>query len=222
MKLKTLIIIVLLLAASLGVAYYLGYTHGYEKAVWVLKTQEETSPNENEEPVTVEPNIYRNGPYGFSIQYPDNIPPRLSFEGSYLLPETWSIYAPASSTGEKIVSFAVPNSNSITAGVLRIGVSNDPTQVTSCTQSPEFANFSVATTTINGTVFTIISGSDAAMSHFSSVKSYRTVHKDRCYVIDTFVYGTNPEVYDPPTTSPFSVEQGFAVIDPIVYTFKFE
>jgi hypothetical protein len=48
------------------------------------------------------------------------------------------------------------------------------------------------------------------MSHSLDVHSYRAVRRGACYAIDLLVYGTNPQVFDPPATPPFSRAEAFA------------
>lgn len=149
--------------------------------------------------------------YGFRIDYPAVLHASPTFDTSYLANGTWKTYADTGSTGEPVLSLTLPESNKITAGELRIGVSDDAEQVKQCREPPATLRpGSVGKANVNGIDFAHFDAGDAAMSHYLSVHSYRTVHADRCYAIDLLVIGTRPEVYDPPATPPFTHDEAFA------------
>lgn len=153
-------------------------------------------------------------PVGWSLQH--------DFSKSYLQSGTWKTYAGPDSRGTPVLALTVPGSNSITDAELRIGVSKAPTEVATCTTPPDSVRAgSVAKTTINDIAFTRFEAADAAMSHYLDVHSYRVVHNHACYAIDLLVYGTNPEVYDPPATPPFTRQQAFAQLQQALQGFRF-
>lgn len=75
---------------------------------------------------------------------------------------------------------------------------------------------------LDGVEFLRFEAGDAAMSHYLNVRSYRGVHDGRCYAIDLLVYGTRPEVYEPPATPPFTQEAAFARLERALAGFAFD
>ncbi|MDN5924012.1 MAG: hypothetical protein L0H70_03315, partial [Xanthomonadales bacterium] len=126
------------------------------------------------------------------------------------------------SIGTPVLGLTIAHSNKITAGELRIGVSEDAAQVRQCTQPPtSLHDGSLDVISLNGIPFTHFAASDAAMSHYLLVHAYRAVHGGRCYAIDLLVIGTQPQVYDPPATPPFSHAQAFAQLHTALQSFRF-
>lgn len=163
---------------------------------------------------------YTNTDYGFSLQHPASIQAAQTFTGSYLVPDTWSVLD-GNGTGQKVVEFLLPASNEITAAGLRIGASKDAAAVRACLQAPIDQGVGISTRSINGQLFTILKGSDAAMSHYRHVQSARIIREGVCLVFDEFVSGTNPDVYDTPRTAPFTKEEGFRQLDALLETLRF-
>ena len=126
------------------------------------------------------------------------------FKRSYLSQDGWALYAAAGSTGTPLVALVVEGSNEVTSAEMRIGRSTATADIATCAALPAEATGAAATAEVGGVRFTRFSASDAAMSHYQSVESYRTVHDGACYAIDLIIAGTRPEVYDPPRTPPFS------------------
>lgn len=147
---------------------------------------------------------------------------RRGFRGGYLASDSWKTYAAADSQGTPVVSLAVPGSNHVTDAEIRIGASRSPEEVRHCAESPSSVRTgSVGQATINGIRFTRFDAGDAAMSHYLDVHSYRAVHDSTCYAIDLVVFGTNPEVYSPPATPPFTREVAFTKMQAVVRSFRF-
>ncbi|HET7358540.1 MAG TPA: hypothetical protein VFJ04_00170 [Rhodanobacteraceae bacterium] len=160
--------------------------------------------------------------YGFRIDYPSTLAASESFGSSYLANGTWKTYAGPDSSGTPVLDLVLPKSNSITAGELRIGVSDVAGELAQCTTPPDAVRAgSVGHQRIGDADFTTFEAADAAMSHYLSVRSYRVVHAGRCYAIDLLVTGTNPQVYDPPATPPFTADQAFARLQQVVQGFRF-
>lgn len=166
--------------------------------------------------------IYRNSEYGFSLQYPKEVALLPSFTDSYLLPQAWSTIASPKSSGIQIVSFRTPGSNGIISAELRISASSNRTEIKNCTTAPVYATFKTSTQTIKNTVFTVFEIEDAAMSHYSSIKSYRVFKNTSCMAIEEVITGTNPQVYDPPATEPFTKVEGFKQLDLLLSTLQFD
>jgi hypothetical protein len=160
--------------------------------------------------------------YSFYIDYPSTLAASESFGNSYLANGTWKTYAGPDSSGTPVLDLVLPKSDKITAGELRIGVSEVANEVAQCTTPPDAVRAgSIGHARIDGTDFTTFAAADAAMSHYLSVRSYRSVHDGRCYAIDLLVTGTNPQVYDPPATPPFTQAQAFARLQQALQGFRF-
>ena len=158
--------------------------------------------------------------YGFSLTYPKTfIATTTARAGSYLYPGNWSAIE-SNDKGSLVLRLLVPGSNEVLTGELRVGGSDIGPNVTTCMQPKE--NYTMSTTTINGHFYKVFSGSDAGMSHFGSVKSYRTVKNDTCLAIEELVYGTNGQVYDPPRQAPFSEDAVWSMLDAIVNSAQFK
>jgi hypothetical protein len=160
--------------------------------------------------------------WGFRIDYPAAMRASGDFTGSYLDNGGWKTYAGPESVGTPVLDLALPASDKITAGELRVGVSDAASEIARCTTPPDAVRSgSVGHARLGDADFTTFEAADAAMSHYLSVRSYRIVHAGRCYAIDLLVTGTNPQVYDPPATPPFSQDQAFAQLQHVLQTFRF-
>ncbi len=145
--------------------------------------------------------------FGFRIEYPKGWTTRRDFRGSYLANGSWKTYAPPGSHGTPIAALVVPGSNRITNAEVRIGVSRARGEVESCAKPPASVRGSTDRERIDSADFVTFEAGDAAMSHYLDV--------------DLLVYGTNPQVYEPPATPPFSKDQAFAVMRDVLRTFHF-
>ena len=161
---------------------------------------------------------YTNATYGFSISYPNAFIATSTFASSYLLPTYWNINA-SEGTGEQVVTIEYPGSNDVLSSELRIGVSNEANQVNACDKFP--SGTIKSTHAIGGEEFYVGTLSDAAMSHFSTTRSYRIVKNGFCFALDLVSFGTNPEVYDPPRSVPFNEKTAEAVLDQVAESFVF-
>jgi len=160
--------------------------------------------------------------FGFRIEYPKGWKARRDFRGSYLANGSWKTYAPPDSQGTPVAALIVPGSNPITNAEVRIGVSRARDEVESCSKPPSSLRAgSTDRERIDSADFVKFEAGDAAMSHYLEVRSYRAVHEGACYAIDLLVYGTNPQVYEPPVTPPFSRQQAFAAMRDVLRTFHF-
>ncbi len=160
--------------------------------------------------------------WGFSIDEPEGWPVRRGFRGGYLATHTWKTYAAPGSRGTPVVALGVPGSDHVSAAEIRIGGSRSPAEVARCTQPPDSVRAgSARRVAIDGIPFTRFDAGDAAMSHYLDVRSYRTVHDGACYAIDLVVYGTNPAVYSPPATPPFTRAHAFAQMEQVLQGFRF-
>lgn len=160
--------------------------------------------------------------YGFRLPYPATLDLHQGFRASYLANDDWKTYAGPNAMGQAVASLVLPASNAVTSAELRIGVSQDATALRDCKQLPAAALAdSEQQVRIDGVVFTTFRARDAGMSHYLLVQAYRTIHDSRCYAIDVLVYGTNPQVYEPPRTPPFTRRQAFERLLPVVKNLQF-
>lgn len=157
----------------------------------------------------------------FSIVIPADVQRRDDFHRSYMDNGAWKAYAGRDSHGQPVLALVLPGSNKITAAELRIGVSDQASEVTDCTNRPGAAVGVSDEATINDTAFSHFHARDAAMNHYLDVQAYRAVHDGRCYAIDLWIAGTNPQVYDPPATPPFSRAEAVRRLHALLATFRF-
>lgn len=168
------------------------------------------------------PHRYANADWGFAIDHPDGWRLARGFPGTYLANGSWRTFADPGSQGTAVVALVVPGSNHISAAEIRIGASTATDAIAHCTQPPSATRpGSVASQDIGGTGFTRFVAEDAAMSHRLRVHGFRTVHDGACYAIDLAVFGTNPDVYDPPATPPFRDNDVFARMQAVLRSFRF-
>ena len=164
---------------------------------------------------------YTNTDYRFLIQYPTTLTATSTFDVGYLVGSTWSLYSdPTVSTGRPLVALIKKGSNDVLNAELRIGISTSTEDVSSCTKVDPTAE-NISQKVVNGIPFTTFSESGAAMSHFTTAKSYRVVHGNACFAIDEFIAGTNPDVYDPPRTPPYDQTEALKELDQAISTFEF-
>lgn len=161
--------------------------------------------------------------YDIKLRYPADLELRHTFQGSTLAAAGWRTYmGPDAPPGRPLVALVIPASNEVTTGELRIGVSRNPAAVKTCLQLPDAARpASRGRVMIDGVPFTTFKAADAGMSHYLIVKSYRGLHEGTCYALDVLVFGTNPNVYDPPATPPFSKHKAFERLVPLALNVQF-
>lgn len=165
---------------------------------------------------------FHSHPWGFHIDYPDAWRASQSFGTSYFSTGTWKTYAATGSIGTPILALTLPGSNKVTTAQLRIGASADAQAVAHCLDLPPMASGGSDQQTLNGVSFLHFRASDAGMSHYVNVESYRTVHASRCYAIDLWIAGTRPQVYFPPATPPFTHDQAEKRLQSVLRTFHFQ
>ncbi|MET4573423.1 hypothetical protein ABIA68_002281 [Stenotrophomonas rhizophila] len=145
-------------------------------------------------------------PPGIALAAVPGMELRRDFTRSYLTLDGWKLFDASGSTGSPLAALVLDGSNEVTAAELRVGRSDDAGAVADCLAPPAEATGPADTVDIGGVSFTHFPVGDAAMSHYVSADSYRAVQHGRCYAIDLVVAGTQPDVYDPPRTPPFSTE----------------
>lgn len=161
--------------------------------------------------------------YGIQIRYPADLELHHTFSRSYLAADGWRTYmGPDAPPGQPLVALTMPASNQVTTGELRIGVSRAPAAVETCAHLPAAARPETREQVmIDGVPFTTFKARDAGMSHYLIVKSYRGVHQGTCYALDVLVFGTNPQVYEPPKKPPFSKKAVFDRLVPVALHMQF-
>ncbi|MGH8274854.1 MAG: hypothetical protein ACRES9_11505 [Gammaproteobacteria bacterium] len=165
---------------------------------------------------------YINKNYGIAIRYPADFHASSGFSHGYLQNGSWKTYAGPKSKGQPIVALTLAKSNQVTDAELRIGASRDSQAVATCMKPSDGARpESPGHAVLDGVNFVTFDAGDAAMSHYLDVKSYRAVHDGTCYAIDLLVYGTNPQVYDPPRKPPFTHSKAFARLHAALEGFRF-
>lgn len=165
--------------------------------------------------------LYVDRDYGFGITVPPGVQERDTFSPGVLDSGQWEYGASTPTAGSARVALVLPGSNNITTGELRVGVATAPNSVGLCTRIPDGAQKQPQKVTLDRVGFTNFRQQDAAMNHFMRADSYRAIHKNRCYAIDLLVYGTNPQVYDPPATAPFSQDDAMRQLRNMLPGFRF-
>lgn len=167
-------------------------------------------------------NVFRSEKYNVELAYPENGVQGSDGATGYFDQHGWRVGAGPDETGQRLLALRLDGSNTITTGELRLGVSRAPEQVKTCTQPGHGLRADNAgRSTLDGVRFTTFQGGDAGMSHYQHVRAYRTVRDGTCYAIDLVVEGTNPNVYDPPRTPPFTGERAFHRLHTLLAGFAF-
>lgn len=214
-----IILALAILLIGLGFGFFLGSSLNRTPANVTSTNTNQPLPTPTTTPSTFD-SRYINSTFNFSFEYPDDLKPETNFSQSYLLSDSWNLLAVSTSTGEKIVNLKVPNSDDVTSGELRIGASRNPEAIQDCLNPPDYLTAEQKNISINNNTFTEIHFSEGAMNHYSDVYAYRLIKNSTCYAVDVFVVGTNPEVYDPPRTAPFTKEYAFDRLRQILNTLK--
>lgn len=142
--------------------------------------------------------IYTNGPYGFSIFYPESAAVEYAFDTTYHLGSSWRANALAESEGAPIVAiipYAVKSEQSYPRyfnAVVRIGASADPKEIERCLE----ADASVGETplpdkVIGGRTWKAFAFESAGMMQYAIGVSYRTIYEDRCIALEQVRTGSS-------------------------------
>ena len=150
---------------------------------------------------------------GLTLPVPSGMTLRRDFQRSYLDAGAWQTFAGDNSQGRPLGALVIDGSNKVTAGELRVSESNAAEALAHCEDIPaSAAPGSTSIEKLDGVAFQHFRVGDAAMSHYLKVDGYRAVRAGHCVAIDLLVYGTRPEVYDPPATPPFRENQAWAAL----------
>lgn len=163
--------------------------------------------------------------YGLVFAYPEDLVVRHDFQSGYFLGERWNSHVPDDAAGDALLALRLPASNAVTKAVLRLGASDAPRAVQYCLLSPStvarLSRDEADYMRIDGVRFQRVMRSSAGMSHYLHRRSYRAVYNDHCIAIDLVVAGTNPQVYAPPRTPPFSVDAAFRRLAALLQGLRF-
>jgi len=149
--------------------------------------------------------IYTNGPYGFSIFYPESAAVEYTFDATYHLGTQWRANALPESTGVPVVAiipYAIKNDASYPRyfnAMVRIGASADPDDVTRCTKADATVGETVLEDRIiGGRTWKAFAFESAGMMQYAKGISYRTVYEDRCIALEQVQTGSSYRE-DPPS-----------------------
>ena len=159
------------------------------------------------------PEVFTDKALGLSIRVPDGMTLRHDFQRSYLDAGAWQAFAGDDGKGRPLAALVLQGSDKVTAAELRISESATADALAHCEDVPASAQpGSVSSRALDGVNFQHFRAGDAAMSHYLQVEGYRAIRQGQCVAIDLLVFGTRPEVYDPPRTPPFSQEQAWQAL----------
>lgn len=142
--------------------------------------------------------IYTNGPYGFTVFYPESAAVEYGFDTSYHLGTNWRAHALPDTQGAPIVAimpYSIRSEDSYPRyfnAMVRIGASSDPKEIARCTEADTSAGeTTLADRTIGGRVWKAFAFESAGMMQYAIGVSYRTVHEDRCIALEQVRTGSN-------------------------------
>jgi hypothetical protein len=174
---------------------------------------------------------YANGPHSFTIQYPKELNAQPTFGVFHALNNNdWRFGATSAKRGTPVVDIPViqiDNTGSTkknyplfyTARV-RVGVSTDTAQCYA--KDDGYTMQTVTDVTINGVAFKKFVFGDAAMQQYVNGASYRTIHDNKCYVLEQIQNGSS---YKDETLvggyTDADLANFYAQTTPIVMSFKF-
>lgn len=164
-------------------------------------------------PAAAAPRTFTDATLQLALPVPAGMTVRHDFQRSYLDAGAWQAFAVGDGKVRTLAALVLDGSNAVTSAELRVSDSDSVEALAHCETIPPSAEpGSTSTATLDGIPFQRFRAGDAAMSHYLSVEGYRAIHAGRCVAIDLLVYGTRPDVYDPPATVPFTHEQAWAAL----------
>lgn len=142
--------------------------------------------------------IYSNGPYGFTIFYPQNAEVSYTFDSSYHLGTAWRANALPESDGTPIVSIVPYHSESTDSypryfnAMVRIGSSVDPVEIARCEEvALEQGEVALPDVVIGTMPWKAFSFQSAGMMQYANGVSYRTIHEGRCIALEKVRTGSS-------------------------------
>ena len=139
--------------------------------------------------------VYVSGDGGIKLQHPEIVQRSTEFRGRALLQGGWRVVWDGSQIGEgrEIVRLTLPAraaDGSALSEILQIGVSRDPSVITSClSYGLNSGNgMHLPKANINGHDWTVYSNGDAGMSQSTKALNYRLLFDNACYAMDRISY----------------------------------
>lgn len=174
--------------------------------------------------------IYTNGPYGFSVFYPEQAEVSYAFDETYHLGTGWRANALPDSAGAPIVAiipYAVRSDDSYPRyfnAMVRIGASDDPREIARCTDTAlEQGEVALPDRSISGRDWKAFSFESAGMMQYARGVSYRTLSEGKCIALEQVQTGS---IYKEDVRSerdiPDEVLQAeYEKLEPIIESFTF-
>ncbi len=216
-----LIVAVLAIALSLGIAFSLFVSH---KRAISYDSVASSSPN------LIGMSLFSDGEFGFTVQYPQEFLTDYTFATYYHLSANWRANALAEGTGTPIISITSFRTKSDHAypryydAEVRIGASHDPKELARClVPATEQNEHQVADVRLGGTSFKAFSFESAGMMQYLRGVSYRTVHDGSCIAIEQLAAGSSYRE-DPPSNQDMTdtaLAAKYAELAKVVDTFTF-
>jgi len=142
--------------------------------------------------------IYSNGPYGFTVFYPQDAEVSYTFDASYHLGTNWRANALPEADGTPIVSitpYRTESENSYPRyfnAMVRVGASADPLEVKRCeVASVEQGETVLPDAVIGSKTWKAFSFESAGMMQYAKGISYRTIHEGRCIALEKVRTGSS-------------------------------
>lgn len=142
--------------------------------------------------------IYTNGPYGFSIFYPQTAEVAYSFEARYQLGTNWRVNALSDAMGSPIVAiipYATSSEDSYPRyfnALVRVGASMDERELERCEAvATEQGETVLPDRTIGGRVWKAFAFQSSGMMQYASGISYRTIYEGRCIALEMVRTGSS-------------------------------
>jgi hypothetical protein len=138
-----------------------------------------------------------NDTYGFSISYPKTCVPQTKFLKYDLLSDQWMAGATDNSKGKPILCIPIirmVNESSYPRAwntEVRIGVTEDYTELTSFLFTSEYSTDPPKQEKIGNVMFYVFPIQDTAMMKFVRGYSYRTIHNGVGYAVELLTIGSN-------------------------------
>jgi hypothetical protein len=174
--------------------------------------------------------IYTNGPYGFSLFYPEMAAVGYGFNATYHLGSSWRANALPEGTGTpvvEIVPYAVTSEDSYPRyfnAMVRIGASADPKELARCEKvGTDEGETPLPDAMIGGRAWKAFSFQSAGMMQYASGVSYRILSEGKCIVMEKVRTGSSykedaPSDRDVPDAT---LEAEYAALSSIVESFTF-
>jgi hypothetical protein len=158
----------------------------------------------------------------FSFSYPSGL--SVTGDGGGYS-QNWMVNATTS--GMVLAQISVPQSyvpgTNFADAKFTVGTSADPSALATCltynpTGGPKTA---AATSTINGTTYTVLQSSDAGAGNYYDTTSYRTLRNSQCYAIEYTIHYANFQNFPKGTVTQFNEAALKTTLDGVAQSFTF-